>query len=391
MEPQGILLQDPWHLQGGVSRPTSSRRAVPLESGPNRQHPEVPPPPPDPTPAGRRVDPLVGHQDALALVLVAMRAAVAVVEPPSRPSHVPGRSADLEWRDRAIRAEALLDRLQAENLELRERIDALEAVKTKLEEEIVPFMVKPAWFQAQQQMGYLSGYYHSPRSTPQGTPRGHVGSTRRGRSHSTGRSDGGYISRSSTPARSRSDRLEGRMGKKGARSSTPGRASADTAADRTDHADGYNTMASIGEEENNVVPGIDSDPDDAIPWGANLTFPDMMDLARAIKKEVTEAGNELREKDGWRGPIGLGGGNQRNLLHNVRFWWRPKGGDRPARFRYDYSLDQWLKTVLLFKRGEITILLRDAPMTVACPTTAEDAENQGREQVLDTGSTLLNG
>ena len=48
---------------------------------------------------------------------------------------MPGRSADLEWRDRAIRAEALLDRLQAENQELRERIDALEAVKTKLEEE----------------------------------------------------------------------------------------------------------------------------------------------------------------------------------------------------------------------------------------------------------------
>ena len=47
---------------------------------------------------------------------------------------MPGRSADLEWRDRAIRAEALLDRLQAENQELRERIDTLEAVKTKLEE-----------------------------------------------------------------------------------------------------------------------------------------------------------------------------------------------------------------------------------------------------------------
>ena len=172
------------------------------------------------------------------------------------------------------------------------------------------------------------------------------------------------------------------MGKKGARSSTPGRASADTAADRTDHADGYNTMTSIGEEENNVVPGIDSDPDDATPWGANLTFPDMVDLARTIKKEQTEAGNGLREKDGWRGPVGLGGGNQRNLLHNVRLWWRPKGGDRPARFRYDLSLNQWLKTVLLFKRGEITILLRDAPMTAACPTTAEDAEEPGENKYM---------
>ena len=116
--------------------------------------------------------------------------------------------------------------------------------------------------------------------------------------------------------------------------------------------------------------------------GANLTFPDMVDLARTIKKEQTEAGNGLREKDGWRGPVGLGGGNQRNLLHNVRFWWRPKGGDRPARFRHDYSLNQWLKTVLLFERGEITILLRDAPMTAACPTTEEDAEAQGENKYL---------
>ena len=45
-----------------------------------------------------------------------------------------------------------------------------------------------------------------------------------------------------------------------------------------------------------MVPGIDSDPDDATPWGANLTFPDMVDLARTIKKEQTEAGNGLREK-----------------------------------------------------------------------------------------------
>ena len=85
------------------------------------------------------------------------------------------RSADLEWRDRAIRAEALLDRLQAENQELRERIGTLEAVKTRLEEENRTLYGQACvaeqwdeWFQAQQQMGYLSGYYHSPRSTPSG-------------------------------------------------------------------------------------------------------------------------------------------------------------------------------------------------------------------------------
>ena len=80
-------------------------------------------------------------------------------------------------------------------------------------------------------------------------------------------------------------------------------------------------LTSIGEEEPNAAVG---------------SQPDLMDLARTIKKEQTEAGNELRKKDGWRGPIGLGGGNNRNLLHNVRFWWRPKGGDQPLRFRYNY-------------------------------------------------------
>ena len=72
------------------------------------------------------------------------------------------------------------------------RIDTLEAAKDKLEERnrILCGQACVAeqwdeWFQQQQQMGYLSGYYHSPRSTPHGTPRGRVGSTRRGRSHST--------------------------------------------------------------------------------------------------------------------------------------------------------------------------------------------------------------
>ena len=30
-------------------------------------------------------------------------------------------------------------------------------------------------------------------------------------------------------------------------------------------------LTSIGEEEPNAVPGVDSDPDDAQPWGANPT------------------------------------------------------------------------------------------------------------------------
>ena len=44
-------------------------------------------------------------------------------------------------------------------------------------------------------------------------------------------------------------------------------------------------MTSIDEETINAVPGIDDDSDDAEPWAANLSFPDLM------------------EKDGWQGPI----------------------------------------------------------------------------------------
>ena len=42
-------------------------------------------------------------------------------------------------------------------------------------------------------------------------------------------------------------------------------------------------MTSIDEETINAVPGIDDDSDDAEPWAANLSFPDLM------------------EKDGWQG------------------------------------------------------------------------------------------
>ena len=71
---------------------------------------------------------------------------------------------------------------------------------------------------------------------------------------------------------------------------TPRGGAAGSSTDRTDHSaafgDGHDTMESIIEETLNVVPGIDDDPDDATPWAANLTFPDLMDLARTIKRDL---------------------------------------------------------------------------------------------------------
>ena len=97
-----------------------------------------------------------------------------------------------------------------------------------------------------------------------------------------------------------------KRGKMGDRSTTPsgkGRSptpipwsgAAGSSGDRTvDYSttfgDGNDTMEGISDETLNVVPGIDDDPDDATPWAANLTFPDLMDLARTISTTCGSGG-----------------------------------------------------------------------------------------------------
>ena len=63
----------------------------------------------------------------------------------------------------------------------------------------------------------------------------------------------------------------------GERSVTPGRGSGLGSS----AGDNHRTEA-IEEETLNVVLGIDDDP----PWAANLSFPDMMGLARTIKRDL---------------------------------------------------------------------------------------------------------
>ena len=217
---------------------------------------------------------------------------------------VPPRD-DMDWRDRAIRAEALMERVQGELQESKDRntelrIQNLEAQNRNLYGQACVAEEWNVWFQDQQEKGFLAGYHQetpqqSPRSTPRGTPA--RGRSTRGRSQSD---DEGYISRSSTPQRSRSGFFRrGKMGdrsmtptrKGGGRSPTPtpsGGVAGRSFADRTDHSttfgDGHDTMEIIFEETLKVVPGIDNDPDDATPWADNLTFPDLMDLAWTIKR-----------------------------------------------------------------------------------------------------------
>ena len=151
---------------------------------------------------------------------------------------------------------------------------------------------------------------------------------------------------------------------------TPRGGAAGGSTDRTDNStafgDGHDTMDSIIEETLNLVPGIDDDPDDMTPWAANLTFPDLMDLARTIKRDLNDSGHEDKRRDGWKGPVGMGN-SARTVLHNVRFWWRPHCHEQPLPFSCDRSLRTWLKTVLLFEPGSIRIMLRDAPMHAQVP------------------------
>ena len=77
-------------------------------------------------------------------------------------------------------------------------------------------------------------------------------------------------------------------------------------------------MEAIEEETLNGVPGID-DPDDDVPWAANVSFPD--DESRTGHQEGQDT-----ERDGWKGPIGLGAGNARTLYSTTY----GSGGDPAA-------------------------------------------------------------
>ncbi|OLP82535.1 hypothetical protein AK812_SmicGene36819 [Symbiodinium microadriaticum] len=252
----------------------------------------------------------------------------------------------MDWRDRAIRAEALLERVQGElqetkdrngNAALELRIQDLETQNRNLYGQACVAEQWNEWFQDQQEKGFLAGYH---QETPH--QRGKMGD------------------RSMTPSR-----------RERSPTPTPRGGAAGSSTDRTDHStafgDGHDTMESIIEETLNVVPGIDDDPDDMTPWAANLTFPDLMDLARTIKRDLNDQGHEDRKRDGWKGPVGMGN-SARTVLHNVRFWWRPHCHEQPHPFTCDRSLRTWLKTVLLFEPGSIRIMLRDAPMQAQVPS-----------------------
>ena len=208
--PQGTHQLGPWQAapRRGAQRPTSSRKEVPI---PNlhilcqrKRRNRV----------CRAVHPL--HRPTTLVADTECREALRYLRDRLRLSGgggprkgppagrvVPPRD-DLDWRDRAIRAEALLERVQVELQESKDRNTALELRIQDLETQNRNLYGQACvaeqwneWFQAQQEKGFLAGYHqetpqHTPRSTPRGTPgRGSRGRSTRGRS---GSEDDGLLS-----------------------------------------------------------------------------------------------------------------------------------------------------------------------------------------------------
>ena len=95
-----------------------------------------------------------------------------------------------------------------------------------------------------------------------------------------------------------------------------------------------------------------------------------------IRKMLRDTGKTTVDRDGWFGPVGAGGNSGDVLFHNVRWWSRPRGGDS-FRIKWDRSLDDHRKTVLLYKSGYVQVLDEDVAMQqleTRAPTN--DRENQ---------------
>ena len=120
------------------------------------------------------------------------------------------------------------------------------------------------------------------------------------------------------------------------------------------------------EEEDIEIPGLNrpvQKGDES--WAANLTPGEMILL-----------GKTTVDRDGWFGPVGAGGNSGDVLFHNVRWWSRPRGGDS-FRVKWDRSLDDHRKTVLLYRLGYVQVLDEDVAMQqleTRAPT--HDRENQ---------------
>ena len=116
------------------------------------------------------------------------------------------------------------------------------------------------------------------------------------------------------------------------------------------------------EEEHCEIPGLNRPVkagDESC--AANLTPGGMILLGNKIRRTLRDTGKATVDRDGWFGPVGAGGNSGDVLFHNVRWWSRPRGGDS-FRIKWDRSLDDRRKTVLLYRSGYVQALDEDVAM-----------------------------
>ena len=148
--------------------------------------------------------------------------------------------------------------------------------------------------------------------------------------------------------------------------STPGHTPRDGEASVEPGAGGGSTQTPV--EPLPVVDGMEGPLDHNRPWAANLSFPDLTKVASILRRTKPARYNS----NGWIGPATKEQGMQCTLKHNIRFWVAHK--DHSFVHRWDNALDDFTKSVFLFRGAERTfsIIQRDVDMRAALTIDAAE-------------------
>ncbi|CAE7253985.1 RE2 [Symbiodinium natans] len=148
--------------------------------------------------------------------------------------------------------------------------------------------------------------------------------------------------------------------------STPGHTPRDGEACVEPGAGGGSTQTPV--EPLPVVDGMEGPLDHNRPWAANLSFPDLTKVASILRRTKPARYNS----NGWIGPATKEQGMQCTLKHNIRFWVAHK--DHSFVHRWDNALDDFTKSVFLFRGAERTfsIIQRDVDMRAALTIDAAE-------------------
>ena len=129
-----------------------------------------------------------------------------------------------------------------------------------------------------------------------------------------------------------------------------------------------NTLEPQSPAEIHKLIGMDfDDPAEGIPWASGLTWEDLVEATRRIRDNHVTRFPRKPKKDGWYGPVGLGKPMDQTVMHNLRYWYLPTSGGYIPKVKWDGALENWRKTMIAFANNRLYFLLRDVPMHAPVP------------------------